>query len=556
MDNYSVQEESARIFHQHLINNEQLGLPASIIEAAKHVQFVGIDPKPYMPTCCKMTESASALSGFVAATANAICAHRYGTEYQDVQVDTDLATLFLQSFFLPEINGKPFWQHAHLAAELDKGDLYDIQKPIHQQATNIYQTKDGKWYQLHGSLNPKPTMDMLGVQEQHVTHEEAFSIYAKKVKQYDAATLERIANDDFSQPGVACLTHEEFLDSEHGRIISTEPLWTMKSIPAPSTNWPPNPHAANLKPLAGIRVIDFSRAMAGPIVSKLLALFGAEVIKISHKELPDFPITWVDLNTGKHDAEINLKDAEGKLKLAELIAGADVLVDCYRPGVLARLGFDSKSMRKINERLIYLRENCYGFQGPLAHRAGLQQISDCLVGHSWLQGQFLGLDEPVLPPLPNSDYQAGLVGAAVAMLALLERSKGDTAFDIDISLTQYNIWFYRLGQYTDDQCRRLRERNPGFQARHYDGMRTLVARTHAAMIKARPELCKTPEYFTKMSGREWGLDDDISILEPPFRFSRLKLEYEVPSGARGRSKPQWSGGGELGTGNMQSVHGR
>lgn len=69
--------------------------------------------------------------------------------------------------------------------------------------------------------------------------------------------------------------------------------------------------------------------------------------------------------------------------------------DC--PGAFERLGFTSESLRKINPSLIYVRENCYGFKGPLSYRSGWQQVSDCLVGISYLQGKFLGLEEAVLP---------------------------------------------------------------------------------------------------------------------------------------------------------------
>jgi hypothetical protein len=252
-------------------------------------------------------------------------------------------------------------------------------------------------------MNAGPTMKMLGVEEQDISREEAVKIYADKVAQYDAEVLEKQANDEFKQAGVTCLTPEEFFETEQGKIIGAEPLWNTRSVPAPKSQWPANesedPEVSGFKPLAGIRVIDFSRVIAAPVISKLLAVLGADVIKVTSKDLPDISPLWVDLSTGKRDTDINLKTDEGKKAFFELLKGADVLVDGYRPGALARLGFDSESLRKVNERLIYVRENCYGFKGPLSHRSGWQQISDCLVGISWLQGRFLGLNEPVVPLL-------------------------------------------------------------------------------------------------------------------------------------------------------------
>ncbi|KAG8412238.1 hypothetical protein J3458_014427 [Metarhizium acridum] len=518
MENYSVQRESQRILEEQLLKNE--------------------DPKPFIPTPCKITESVSALAALVAAAGSAVGADRYGIGYQNAKVDTDLATLFIESIILPTMNGKPAMENDCVLAELKKGDLYEMTKPIHQQATNVYQTKDGKWYHLHGSMNASATMGMVGVEEQDVTREEAIKIFGDKVAQYDAAYLEKTANEELRQAGVTCLSPEEFFASEHGKIMADEPLWTMTPVPAPQSTWPLQ-KSDKFKPLEGIRVIDFSRVIAAPVISKVLAVLGAEVIKVSSKNLPDVIVTWIDLSAGKKDANIDLKSEEGKNAFRRLVAGADVLIDGYRPSVLDKLGFNSESLRKINQKLVYVRENCYGFKGPLAYRSGWQQISDCLVGISWLQGKFMGLNEPVVPLLPNSDYQTGLVGAIAVRQTLFQRTKIDSTYDVDVSLTQFNIWYYRLGQYTADQCKALLARNEGFHVRHYNEMYSLIQKTHAAICKVRPELLKNPDYFSVMTGREWGVDDNISILAPPFKLETSVLEYAVPSGARGRSIPEW-----------------
>lgn len=182
--------------------------------------------------------------------------------------------------------------------------------------------------------------------------------------------------------------------------MADEPLYTLKQRPAPRKSWPETKNPS--RPLAGIRVIDFSRVIAAPVVSKVLAVLGAEVLKVTWEDLPDVSPTWVDLNTGKRDANLDLKSEDGRRRFSTLVESADVLIDGYRPGVLGRLGWDAESLRKINTSLIYLRDNCYGWKGPLSYRSGWQQVSDCLVGISWLQGKFLGLNEPVVPLLRTS----------------------------------------------------------------------------------------------------------------------------------------------------------
>ncbi|KAJ5678994.1 hypothetical protein N7462_007238 [Penicillium macrosclerotiorum] len=536
MTSYSIQAESARILTDCLLDGKDIEFPSSFREAAKKVRFIG-DSQPFIPTPLKITESSAALNALVASIASTISKDRYGIDYQDITVNTDVASLFLMSLILPTVNGKPTMENPQIQADLAKGDPHDMAKPIHRQGTNVYQTKDGRWYHLHGSMNATQTMNMLGVVEQDVTHEEARKIYMDKVAQWNSEEIERVANEQYRQAGVTCNLPEEFFASEHGQFMGKEPLYTLNKRDAQRKPWPQVKSTS--RPLAGIRVIDFSRVIAAPVISKVLASLGAEVLKVTWERLPDVSVTWVDLSTGKRDTNIDLKGKEGKEKFSKLVESADVLIDGYRPGVLSQLGFTADALRQINPSLIYLRENCYGFKGPLAYRSGWQQISDCLVGLAWMQGKFLGLNEPVVPLLPNSDYQMGIAGAAAIAHALLVRTQEDVTFDIDISLTQYNIWYYRLGEYTSEMQKALLARHEDLNLRHYDEMSVLVMKTYAAIRKVRPDLFQRPEYFQRMSGKDWGLQEDISILASPFTLEKSIVGYDVPSGSRGRSAPEW-----------------
>ena len=399
MSKYSIFTEADRILKQVLLRDPKLQFPASFLEAAEKVKFVGEDDQPFVLTPLKITESSAALNALVATAASAVAADRYGIGHQDIEINTDVATLFLESVLLPTIGGTLFFKNEQMIPELRKMDLNDMSKPIRRLTSNIYRTKDGRWYHLHGSMNATPTMEMLGVQDSEVSSEEAIRIYAGKVAQWDSEEIEKVANDKYKQAGVVCYTPEEFLASEHGKIISEEPLWTTARLSAPRQSWPEAKDPNTCSPLTGIRVVDFSRAIAAPAVSKFLSVLGADVLRVSFSGLPELPLCMPDLQTGKRDTNIDLKTEEGRKTFAGLVKGADILVDGYRPGVLARIGYNSQSLRELNPSLIYMRENCYGFKGPLAYRSGWQQISDCLVGISHLQGKFLGLEEAVVPLL-------------------------------------------------------------------------------------------------------------------------------------------------------------
>jgi hypothetical protein len=562
MDDYSIFTETFRIFHEVLLQDPKLDLPSSFFEAAKRISFVGGDDKPFVLSPLKMTESSAALHALVATAGNVAAAERYHLDYQEVEVNTDLATLFLESVLLVEAGGRNFLQHEGMRKKLAKMDLNSMNENIRRYATSLYKTKDGRWYHLHGSMDARPTMKMMQVDDREVSREEAISIYTEQVAEWNSWEIQETANEQFKQAGIVAYTPEEFLSHEHGKIMSQEPLWAKTELQAPRKLWPTTQNPESLKPLAGIRVLDFSRVIAAPAVSKLLALFGADVLRVSCDKLPDYSATMPDLQTGKRDTNLDLKTEEGKQKFIELIKDADLLVDGYRPGALQKLGFDSTTLRQLNPSLIYMRENCYGFKGPWAHRSGWQQISDCLVGLSHLQGQFLGLDEAVVPlfrefqcsrifsslhgktdarhfDLANSDYQTGLIGATAAIDALIARTKRNVTFDIDISLTQYNIWFHQLGLYTEEQQRDLRARDPDFKPRHSDDMPELVAKTHKSLMKIRPNILSRPEHRWKMSGAGYELDDDLSVIAPAFAFGLSKIEYVIPTGIRGRSEAKW-----------------
>lgn len=111
------------------------------------------------------------------------------------------------------VNGKSFMLNEQLQKEIAKGDLYDLNKPIHQECTNVYQAKDGRWFHLHGSMNAATTMSMVGVEEQDVNRDQAIEIYAAKVAQWDSQAIDEMSNDVHKQAGVICNTPKEFFAS-------------------------------------------------------------------------------------------------------------------------------------------------------------------------------------------------------------------------------------------------------------------------------------------------------------------------------------------------------
>lgn len=134
--------------------------------------------------------------------------------------------------------------------------------------------------------------------------------------------------------------------------------------------------------LSGIKVLEMCRIIAGPVVTRILGEYGADVLKITGPHLSDVPFFQVDGNMGKHTAELDLRTKEGKEAFKRLLREADVVVDGYRPGVLEKYDCSPAKLavmaKKRGKGFVYVNENCFGYVGEWSHRPGWQQIADCV----------------------------------------------------------------------------------------------------------------------------------------------------------------------------------
>lgn len=211
-------------------------------------------------------------------------------------------------------------------------------------------------------------------------------------------------------------------------------------------------------PLAGIRVLDFSTLLPGPMATLFLAEAGAEVIKIERpgkgEEMRGYEPKWGDdsvnfalLNRGKTSLALDLKDTVERDKLLPLLKQADVIVEQFRPGVMARLGLSYEEIRAINPGVIYCSITGYGQSGPRAARAGhdLNYISDM-----GLLALSLGSAEtPVVPPALIADIAGGTYPAVFnILLALRNRDKTGKGTYLDIAMCDglFPFVYWALGE--------------------------------------------------------------------------------------------------------------
>jgi len=218
------------------------------------------------------------------------------------------------------------------------------------------------------------------------SYEDACKIYQDRIAQLTALDLDILMNDTHRHAGTICWSKEEYANSEHGKANAHVGLFEVHNIPNPKqvpTWWTPIPGKTDpSRPLFGLKVIDLTRIIASPAITRELAELGASVMRITSPNVTDMTVLNADLGWGKWNAHLDLKKEEDRATLRKLIEESDVVVDGYRPGVMEKWGFgkdDILGFFKDKERgIIYARENCYGWYGPWSSRSGWQQISDAV----------------------------------------------------------------------------------------------------------------------------------------------------------------------------------
>ena len=376
------------------------------------------------------------------------------------------------------------------------------------------------------------------------------------VKQFNSAELEEM-NRRERQAGVPVLKWEQFRQTPHGRALGVLPPFTVKPldlstphVPFPEAYQPKNDNTKYTLPqsLTSIKVVELCRVIAGPTIGRSLAAHGATVMKVTSPMLPDVPFFQIDVNTGKHATSLHLKDNHDRAIFESLLADADVIIDGYRPGTWERLGYGSQYFielaRKRNKGVVYVAEDCFGGSdvsgAEWADRPGWQQIADCVTGVAWAQGNFMGLDEPVVPPFPMSDYGTGILGCIAAMAGLYRRATAGGSWMCRTSLVQYDVFLLSLGLYSRDVQEQVRHMHDVdfFALRHSDSVDEVGKRAKKSMVRLFPHL-----FADDMMQRAWskGFAAELQWPKEPIRIKGLRVGHVRAARPNGYDAPTWEG---------------
>ena len=401
-------------------------------------------------------------------------------------------------------------------------------------------------------MNPDPTLESIGLPHDMdaASVEDSWIPFKEKISKLDSAELQSLTADKYHQAGTICFSVDEYFASEHGKANAQVGLFEIHEVSSWTQYpcwWPETVQTSPKRPLAGLKVVDLTRMIAAPAVTRGLAELGASVMRVTSPNLTDFSALHPDLNWGKWNTHLDLKKASDREKLKQLILDADVVVQGYRPGVLDKYGFGQEAIIHLckdrNRGIVSVRENCYGWHGPWQGRSGWQQISDACVGISEEFGKAMGLEngEPVTPVFPNSDYMTGIAGIVGILCALMRRADDGGSYKVDLALNYYNQWLARsVGTYPQDVWQELWKRNGRAVFRAEHNMGYTIPRVMKMIKENSGDVVHNPEFFEDRKNGVLGVD--VRSVKPIIRFKgdEVELGYNIGTRGNGVDQARWS----------------
>ncbi len=387
----------------------EVGLPPHL---AGRVELEG-EGQPYA-TPLPVAECAASVLGCIGAAAALLWEERTG-ETQTVTVARRHAAASLVGFQLQRLEG----------AELPVAPM-NRERPL----VRLYRCRDDRWIHLQGQFAhlAARTCEVLGCDVG-----SGVEVVADRVARWDAPELED-ALADAGTCGAMARSVEEW--SAHPQAQAIAPLGRV-SIERIGESAPEAPCGTG-RPLAGVRVLDLSRLLAGPVNARTLAEHGAEVLLVNSSRLENIPLFVMDTSHGKRSCCLELDDAADVAALRDLAAGADVFTQGYRGGSLARRGFGPEELAALRPGIVAVTINCYGDTGPWRQRPGWEQMAQTVSGMVIGQG---GADHPALVPAAACDYTTGYLAALGTTAALWRRSHEGGSYHVRVSLCQTARWF-------------------------------------------------------------------------------------------------------------------
>ena len=378
------------------------------------VQIAGQDPT--LPSVFRVGEAAAASVAAAGAAAAQLWRLRSG-DTQGVSVDVRAALAAFRS---------------------ERYLLIDGESPASPWGplSGYYPTGDDRHVQLHANFphHHQGLIDLLncGDSKQSV---------AAALLNWDGEVFEREASDKGLCAGLL-RSRQEWEAHGQGKAVAGLPLIEIERIGDSAPESLPGEH----RPLTGIRALDLSRILAGPVCGRTLASHGAQVLRIGSAHLPLIPHIWLDLARGKRSAHLDLRQDGERQKLLSLSRECDVFLQAYRPGSLEARGLGPEDIAAVRPGAIYVTISAYGHEGPWATRRGFDSLVQTVsgIGHAGAVASGVAGTRPL--PCQALDHATGYLAAFGAMVALRRRAEVGGSYHVRVSLAQTGHWLWNLGQ--------------------------------------------------------------------------------------------------------------
>src|ERR1700742_756328 len=445
--------------------------------ALDEVTLTGAEPQ--LPSTFRVGASAQASIAASGLAAAQIWKMRSG-QSQNVAVDMRHAVVECRSERYLRVDGQP------------PGPAWDA-------IAGVYKTGDGRFVRLHTNF-PHHRDAVCKVLNCKAERDEVQAA----LMQWDGEAFETAA---YAGGCVVALmrSHDEWLALPHAKALAELPLVRIEKIGEAA----PKPWPKGDRPLAGLRVLDLSRVIAGPVAGRTLAVHGADVMLISSPNLPAIPWLTIDTGRGKLTSFADLGTEQGQGTLRELLAEADIFSQGYRPASIAALGFSPEDAARISPGIVYVSLSAYGHAGsstsPWANRRGFDSLVQTATGFNHAEGRAAGVDGPKELPAQMLDHATGYFMAFGAMMAKARQSREGGSWHVRVSLAQTGRWLWNLGRvadglkapdYKNDDVQRFMEDLPS-------GFGPLHSVKHSAILSKTPAFWDRPALKLGTNAPEW-----------------------------------------------------
>ena len=347
----------------------------------------------------------------------------------------------------------------------------------HDDLAGLYRCGDGRFARLHTNLphHCSGLLRLLGVPHDKAAVQRALDGWQAEALESAAAAAGLVVT--------ACRSFSEWDKHPQGQALAKLPLFSIEKI----GEAPPREIDAAERPLAGIKVLDLTRIIGGPVCGRTLAAHGADVLLVTASHLAAMLPLVMDTGRGKLSTSIDLRDAAGRDTLTALARDADIFVQGYRPGAIAAHGFSPRDVARLRPGIVYASLCAYGHDGPWACRRGFDSLVQTASGFNVAEAEVFGSQWPKELPAQALDHATGYLLAFGVLTALKRQIEEGGSWHVRLSLAQTGTWLRQLGRIDGVNCH-----NPKIDDVHDcleetpSGFGRLTAVRHAATMSETP----------------------------------------------------------------------